>query len=102
MKRPAALALCLCAAAIALGATPVLHASAALAQAAGPAPAADPGKAVYDQSCTPCHDTSAVDMAHRSAAQWKDTVDQMRALGAAVDDAQETMIVAYLAKTHPA
>ena len=86
---------------LAAAATSSLHPSAAQAQA-GPTPAVDPGKALYDQDCVACHDTSAVDMAHKSAAQWKDTVDQMRTMGATVDDAQEALIVAYLAKTHPA
>ncbi len=51
-------------------------------------------------ACVACHDSSQVDMAHKTAAGWKDTVDQMRVMGAIVDDAQEALIVDYLARTH--
>jgi cytochrome c5 len=106
VKRPATLALSLaCAGVLACAAALAARPNPALAQVSGPSPpaagAADKGKAAYDQACVSCHDSSVVEMAHKTRDDWKQTVDQMRAMGAAVDDEQAGAIVDYLARTYP-
>jgi mono/diheme cytochrome c family protein len=57
-----------------------------------------PGKEQLLKSCTACHAINQVTDQRKSKAEWADTVDQMIARGAQVEDPDYQVIVAYLAK----
>jgi competence protein ComEA len=57
-----------------------------------------PGKDAFASVCTQCHGLDRITPLKRSAAAWKDTVDEMRSKGASATDQEFTAIVNYLAK----
>ena len=57
-----------------------------------------PGKEVVQQACTACHESSMVTEARRSKADWKDTVEDMVARGAALMEGEREIVIEYLAK----
>lgn len=54
------------------------------------------------KTCVQCHAAGQVTSQRKSRAAWSDTVTQMVANGAAVNDADFDKIVDYLAKNFPA
>jgi cytochrome c5 len=62
-------------------------------------PLADgPGKDAFTSVCTQCHGLDRITPLKRTAAAWKETVDEMRAKGAGATDQEFTAIVNYLAR----
>lgn len=58
-----------------------------------------PGKDKVVAACAGCHEISRVSIERRTKAHWQQTVDDMIARGAPVDDdADYDVVVAYLAK----
>lgn len=47
--------------------------------------------------CTRCHSTARIKAADHDAAAWKVTIDRMRGKGAAINDAQESKVIEFLA-----
>jgi cytochrome c5 len=66
--------------------------------ASGAQPESEQGAAILAKSCTVCHGADQVTSQHKSAAQWRDTVDQMIGMGAAISDPDSQVLVDYLAK----
>jgi mono/diheme cytochrome c family protein len=58
------------------------------------------GKKILETACTACHGLDALDKFKGTykSNQWRDLVVNMKAYGAAVDDAQVTTLVDYLTK----
>lgn len=79
---------------------------AAPSQAAPGAPAAAGDvaaeKALFEQTCSACHDLSTVTGQRKTRADWADTVQQMVGMGAQLTDDQAAQVVDYLSKTYPA
>jgi Cytochrome C oxidase, cbb3-type, subunit III len=57
-----------------------------------------PGKAVFEKSCTTCHDGAQAVNMRRTKAEWERVVDDMVARGANGSDQELETIVAYLTK----
>lgn len=57
-----------------------------------------PGKDALASVCTQCHGLDVITPLKRTAAAWKQTVDQMRDMGASATDQEFTAIVNYLAR----
>jgi hypothetical protein len=58
------------------------------------------GKGLMQERCSVCHSTSRVTSAHKTAAEWKTTVDQMIQRGAQLSSSEEQTLVDYLAQTY--
>jgi len=60
------------------------------------------GQTLMQTRCTVCHTADRITSAHKTAAQWKATVDKMINNGAQLSSAEEQTLVNYLAQTyHP-
>jgi cytochrome c5 len=57
-----------------------------------------PGKDALANVCTQCHGLDVITPLKRTAAAWKQTVDQMRDMGASATDQEFSAIVNYLAR----
>jgi competence ComEA-like helix-hairpin-helix protein len=70
----------------------------ALLSAAKAQPLPDgPGKDALASVCTQCHELDIITPLKRTAAAWKDTVDEMRSKGASATEQEFAAIVNYLA-----
>lgn len=58
----------------------------------------EPGKAIVIGSCTACHDSSEITTRKMSGDQWERMVLKMKDLGASLEDKDQVVLVAYLAK----
>lgn len=58
-------------------------------------------KTLVETTCTACHSFDRISSAHKTADQWKTTVDRMVGKGAQLTTDQATAVVAYLAATYP-
>ena len=58
------------------------------------------GHALMLDHCSRCHNITRVTSAHKTAAQWKITVDRMNARGARLTPADEQTLIDYLAQTY--
>ena len=56
------------------------------------------GVAILEKSCTTCHGVVQVTSQHKSASQWRDTVNQMIGMGADISDADSPVLIDYLTK----
>ncbi len=59
------------------------------------------GQTLLQQRCTVCHDLSRVTSAHKTADQWRTTVEQMVSKGAQLNAQEQQTLVDYLAQTYP-
>ncbi len=66
----------------------------------GSTPAAPDGQTLMQERCSVCHSLSRVTSAHKSAAEWKVSVDRMVARGAQLTPAEEQVLLDYLAATY--
>jgi hypothetical protein len=57
-----------------------------------------PGKAIVLSTCTACHDSSEITTRHMSGGEWERMVLKMKDLGASLEDKDQPVLVAYLAK----
>jgi mono/diheme cytochrome c family protein len=58
------------------------------------------GLSLMQSHCSVCHSTDRITTAHKTADQWKTTVDRMISHGAQLTPAEEQTLVAYLAATY--
>lgn len=84
--------------AVVLGAMIVGAAGAALSASPDDLLPNEPGKAIVISSCTACHDSSEITTRKMSGDQWERMVLKMKDLGATVEDKDQPVLVAYLAK----
>jgi cytochrome c5 len=68
--------------------------------AATSAPSGLDGQALVESRCTACHTLDRVKSAHKTEAQWKETVDRMISKGAQLNADEEQAVVQYLANTY--
>jgi len=58
------------------------------------------GQALMQQRCTVCHSSDRITSAHKTADQWKTTVDRMISHGAQLTSAEEQTLIDYLAQNY--
>ena len=58
------------------------------------------GQALMQARCSVCHSTDRITSAHKTAADWKTTVDRMISHGAQLTPQEEQTLVDYLATTY--
>jgi hypothetical protein len=58
------------------------------------------GQTLMQQRCSVCHSLNRVTTAHKTAADWKTTVDRMINNGAQLSPAEEQTLVNYLAQNY--
>jgi cytochrome c5 len=80
---------------------------AACGSSSNPTPAAAPsggstsdGQTLMETRCTVCHSLTRITTAHKTADQWKTTVDRMISNGAQLNAAEEQTLVTYLAQNY--
>jgi cytochrome c5 len=65
------------------------------------APSALDGKSLVEERCTQCHDLGRVEQAKKTAEEWKATVERMVGKGAQLNQAEQEVVIQYLAETYP-
>ncbi len=58
------------------------------------------GATLVNTRCNKCHTLDRITSAHKTADQWKTTVERMISNGAQLTPDEETVLIAYLAKTY--
>ncbi|MDH4135871.1 MAG: hypothetical protein OEW09_04015 [Anaerolineae bacterium] len=64
-------------------------------------PATIDGKSLLQERCTVCHDLGRVERAKKTEEEWKATVERMVGKGAQLDEAEQELLIKYLAETYP-
>jgi len=59
------------------------------------------GQTLLQQRCAVCHDLSRVTSAHKTADQWRTTVERMVGKDAQLNAQEQQTLVDYLAQTYP-
>jgi cytochrome c5 len=65
------------------------------------APAVLEGKALVEERCTQCHDLGRVEQAKKTEEEWKTTAERMVGKGAQLDEAEQEVVIQYLAEMYP-
>jgi cytochrome c5 len=65
------------------------------------APAALEGQSLLEERCTVCHGLGGVERAKKTEEEWKTTVERMVGKGAQLDEAEQELLIQYLAETYP-
>jgi nitrous oxide reductase accessory protein NosL len=65
------------------------------------APGTLDGKALVEERCTECHDLGRVERAMKAEEEWKATVERMVGKGARLNEAEQEVVVQYLAEAYP-
>jgi cytochrome c5 len=65
------------------------------------APATLDGKSSLEERCTKCHDLERVERAKKTEEEWKATVERMVGKGAMLSQAEQELVIQYLAETYP-
>ena len=65
------------------------------------APATLDGKSLLEERCTRCHDLGGVERAKKTEEEWKATVERMVGKGAMLSQAEQELVIQYLAETYP-
>jgi cytochrome c5 len=65
------------------------------------APAVLEGKALVEERCTQCHDLGRVERAKKTEEEWKANVERMVGKGAQLNEAEQELVIQYLAETYP-
>jgi len=71
------------------------------AEPGGGTPVTLDGKALLEERCTKCHDLGRVEQAKKTEEEWKATVERMVSKGAQLGQAEQTLVIQYLAETYP-
>ena len=71
------------------------------AQVEEPAPSTLDGETLVQERCTECHDLGRVERAKKTEEEWKATVERMVTLGAQLSQAEQELVIKYLAETYP-
>jgi cytochrome c-type biogenesis protein CcmH/NrfF len=58
------------------------------------------GQTLMQQRCSVCHSTDRITSAHKTADQWKTTVDRMINNGAQLSPQEEQTLIDYLAQNY--
>jgi cytochrome c5 len=58
------------------------------------------GEQIMNGACGTCHDSTPIQTAAKSEAEWKETIDRMVTLGATLDDADRPVLLTYLVRSH--
>ena len=61
---------------------------------------ASAGQTLMQERCSVCHSTNRITSAHKTAAEWKSTVDRMIGHGAQLNASEAQTLVDYLAQTY--
>jgi cytochrome c5 len=64
-------------------------------------PATLDGQSLLQERCTVCHDLGWVERAKKTEEEWKATVGRMVGKGAQLDEAEQELVIKYLAETYP-
>jgi ribosomal protein L17 len=59
------------------------------------------GKSLVQDHCTVCHSLDRIQNTHKSADEWKTTVERMVGKGAQLNSDEQQVVIDYLAKTYP-
>ena len=71
------------------------------ATSAGPVSASvSQGQTLMQDRCTVCHSMNRITSAHKTAGQWKATVEQMIGKGAQLSSSEEQTLIGYLAQNY--
>jgi cytochrome c5 len=65
------------------------------------APVALDGKSLLEERCPRCHDLGRVERAKKTEEEWKMTVERMVGRGAELSQAEQELVIQYLAETYP-
>ena len=65
------------------------------------APPTPDGKTLLQERCTRCHDLGRVERARKTEEEWKATVERMVGKGAQLSQADQELVIRYLAETYP-
>jgi cytochrome c5 len=65
------------------------------------APVTLDGKALVEERCTGCHDLGRVERAMKGEEEWKATVERMVGKGTQLNEAEQEVVVQYLAEAYP-
>ena len=58
------------------------------------------GQSLMQERCSVCHSTSRITSAHKTAAEWTNTVQQMIAHGAQLNATEQQTLIDYLASNY--
>jgi mono/diheme cytochrome c family protein len=70
------------------------------AAATSPSGAVSDGQALMQTRCSVCHSVNRITSAHKTADQWKTTVDKMVANGAQLSSQEEQTLIDFLAQSY--
>lgn len=59
----------------------------------------DASRDMVEAHCAVCHGLDVVQAAHKSPAEWADTIQKMKDMGAELTDEEQGVILAYLERT---
>lgn len=59
------------------------------------------GQALFQERCTSCHSADRAMTAHKTADEWKVTVERMISHGAKLNTQEQQILIDYLAQTYP-
>ena len=59
------------------------------------------GKSLLEERCTRCHDLGRVERAKKTEEEWKANVERMVGKGAQLNEAEQELVIKYLAETYP-
>jgi len=59
------------------------------------------GRSLLDERCAVCHDLGRVEQSKKAEEEWKATVERMVGNGARLDEAEQELLIKYLAETYP-
>ena len=63
-------------------------------------PATLDGQSLLQERCTQCHGLGQVEPAKKTEEEWKATVERMVGKGAQLDEAEQELLIQYLAETY--
>lgn len=66
-----------------------------------PAPSTLNGETLVEERCTKCHDLGRVERAKKTEEEWQATVERMVGKGAQLNQAEQELVIKYLAETYP-
>ena len=64
-------------------------------------PATLDGQSLLQERCTVCHGLGGVERAKKTEEEWKATVERMVGKGAQLNQAEQELLIKYLAETYP-
>jgi len=65
------------------------------------APVTLDGKSLVEERCTGCHDLGRVERAKKTEEEWKATVERMVSKGTQLNQAEQEVVIQYLAEAYP-